>query len=106
MNTYVFTTSSTGTSPGIISENSLSSSQPFKRISPSDSLLNPTFQVVSSSAVSGAVEMTLNNIDYSELFTFTSTTSSSKTIVYDGTLQDFRVVVSSISGTLKVILGV
>lgn len=105
MNTYVLVTSATGTSPGVIAQRTVSEFQPFQKIA-SESLTNPTFQVVSSSAVSGSVEITLNNSDYSELFTFSSTSQSSKTVVYNGLLLDFRVVVSSISGTLKVIMGV
>lgn len=106
MNVYTYETSTSGTSDKIISTKQSTNFQPFSQLTPTDSLSNPTFQIFTTSAVVGTIQATINGTDFVDLIQFTATTSDSQSIVYDGILTDFRVVVSSISGTLKIVVGI
>lgn len=106
MNVYVYETSTSGTSEKIIAAKQTSNFQPFQQITPTDSLLNPTFQIITTSATSGTIQGTLNGTDFSDLIDFSSTTTDNQTVVYDGILTDFRIVTKSIIGTLKIIVGI
>lgn len=106
MNVYVYETSTSGTSEKIIAAKQAANFQPFQQITPTDSLSNPTFQIITTSATSGTIQGTLNGEDFSDLIDFSSTTSDNQIVVYDGELADFRVVVASITGTLKIVVGI
>jgi len=101
MATYSYTMNTSGVSPAIIQNSQSASFQMFAK-QPEDSVLgNVTFQIITTSASSGTVQITFDGSNWTDIYTFTSTGSESEILVYEGKLKDFRLNVTSGNVTLK-----
>jgi hypothetical protein len=106
MTVLIYETSTIGVSPKIVDEKQKYNLQVYHQIHPIDISPNPTFQIFTTSAVSGTIQTTLDGENFIDIIDFAATTQDSESVIYDGIMTDFRVVVKAISGTLKIVVGV
>lgn len=95
MITYSVTKTGTGTSNQLI---------PYGPEIKSD--LSPTLQVVTTSACVGSIQLTLDGSAWSDIFSINYTSATSEAKVYDGSFGNFRLNLSSNSGSATLIVGV